>query len=146
MADVSPHSLPLRDVSRGETSFSGDELGETSDVRRLYYIVICWLHAGAVSILSVGWVQWLPDSTSHPQYEVGMPKWRVIRWMPTVFAGEMCQTSTPNEYKHRQGDKWTTKQMILQMKNIRVRRPHQTLHKRTRRKISSQHFNTQETS
>ena len=58
----------------------------------------------------------------------------------------MCQTSTPKEYKHRQGDKWTTKQMIRQMKNIRVRRPHQTLHKRTRRKISSQHFNTQEAS
>ena len=47
-ADVSPRSSPLRDVSRGETSFSGDELGETSAVRKLYYIVICWWHAGAV--------------------------------------------------------------------------------------------------
>ena len=83
MADVSPRSSPLRDVSQGEMSFSSDELGETSAVHRLYYIVICWLHAGAVSVLSVGWVQWLPDSTSHPQYKVGMPKWRVIRWTPT---------------------------------------------------------------
>ena len=62
------------------------------------------------------------------------------------FAGETCQTSTPNEYKHKQGDKWTTKQMIQQMKNIRVRRLHQALHKRTQRKISSQNFNTQGTS
>ena len=66
--------------------------------------------------------------------------------MDANFAEETCQTSTPNEYKHRQDDKWTTKQIIRQNENIRVRRLHQALHKRTQRKISSQNFNTQGTS
>ena len=34
-ADASPGSSPLKDVSRGGTSISGDERGETSAVRRL---------------------------------------------------------------------------------------------------------------
>ena len=81
-----------------------------------YIVIICWLHEGAVSVLSVGWVQWLSDSTSHPQYEVGTPKWRVIRRTPTSLgkcAKPPHQMNTNRDrvasvLQNKWSDKWKT--------------------------------------